>query len=82
LTRTSMPGFSGVNSSKDSWYAAATSSSHSRTVTTVLPLGSAERAEQHGRHQQDAMVSASAAATNVDKRGWRLNWTGCPSRLQ
>jgi hypothetical protein len=48
-----MPGFSGVNSSKDSWYAAATCSSHSRTVTTVLPLGSAERAEQHGRHQQD-----------------------------
>ena len=63
-----MSGCSRVNSSNDSRYAVATCSSHNRTVTTVLPVGSAERPNSTAATSSTAIVSRQPVAANVERR--------------
>ncbi len=64
-----MSGCSRVNSANDSRYAAATCSSHNRTVTTVRPPGSSDRPSSIAATSRTASVSASPPKTSVETRG-------------
>ena len=85
-----MSGCSRVNAANDSRYAAATCSSHNRTVTTVRPLGSSDRPSSIAATSRTANVSSQAGedergntwpethfspVTTIERTMWRPNTT-------
>jgi len=70
---TSMSGCARLNAANDCRYAEATCSSHSRTVTTVLPPGGlAETSNSTAVATSNAATSTNASAKSVENLGRRL----------